>query len=308
MITGADIVNLLSSTLISMVPILLASVGEIITEKSGVVNIGLEGIFIISSFAATVVAYYTGDPLIAFFVGTIVGSLSGLLHGIISAYLNGDQIIAGVGFNSFAYGLALMIMVALWQSYGSSPTVKTLPMILVPVAGTTLYIPPLVIAAFIIAVLVHYWLNKTRSGLKVRACGEDPRSAESMGINVRRTRLYATILGATLAGMGGAYLTVWWIGQFTKFISAGRGFIALANVAFSNWNPLLAILGALIFGFFSALSIFLPLKLQQIYHVQYTAQIYLFNTIPYIATLVIVAFIMKRVKMPRALGKPYIKE
>ncbi|NPA98959.1 MAG: ABC transporter permease, partial [Crenarchaeota archaeon] len=100
-----------------MVPILLASVGEIITEKNGVVNIGLEGIFIISSFAATVVAYYTNDPLLALFIGMLVGSLSGLLHGVISAYLNGDQIIAGVGFNSFAYGLALMIMVALWQSY-----------------------------------------------------------------------------------------------------------------------------------------------------------------------------------------------
>lgn len=129
-----------------------------------------------------------------------------------------------------------------------------------------------------------------------------------MGVNVFRTRFYATVIGGMLTGMGGAFLVVGWLGSFIKTISAGRGFIALAIVAFSNWNPLMAILGAFIFGFFDALSTYLPLKIQSITGQQFTAEANLFLTIPYIATLVIVAAIMKRVKMPRALGKPYIKE
>ena len=304
-----DIINMLSNTLTTMTPLVLAGVGEIITERSGVVNIGLEGIFILSSFTAAVITFYTGNPYYGLFIGILVGTLSGILHGFVSVYLRGDQIIAGVGYNSLAYGLSLMMMIALWQNYGQSPKVEKIPSFTIQVTeGSTLIIPPITVLAILIAIGVWWWLFKTSSGLKLRACGEDPRAAEAMGVNVFRTRFYATVLGATLTGIGGAYLVVGWIGQFTKFISAGRGFIALANVAFSNWNPLMAIVGGFVFGFFDALSIYLPIKLQNIYNRTFTAEANLFRTIPYVATLVIVAIIMKKIKMPRALGKPYIKE
>lgn len=305
----ADIINLLSNTLISMTPLLFAAVGEIITEKAGIVNIGLEGIFVISSFTAATVTFFTGDPYLGLLAGLVVGALSGVLHGVVSVYLRGDQIIAGVGFNSFAYGFSILAMIALWHNYAQSPPVEKIPTISIRFTkDTVLVFSPLTLLSIIVAILAWYLLNRTRVGVKIRACGEDPRAAEAMGVNVFRTRFLATVLGATLTGIGGAYLVIGWLGNFNKFISAGRGFIALANVAFSNWNPLLAIVGAIVFGFFNALSIYLPLHLQQITGEAFTAQSYLFNTIPYLATLLVVALITKKIKMPRALGKPYIKE
>ncbi|AMM54465.1 ABC transporter permease [Pyrococcus kukulkanii] len=299
-----DILNILSNTLFSMVPLTLAAVGEIITEKAGVVNIGLEGIFILSAFTSTVVTFYTGNPYLGLLLGLLVGALAGVLHGVISVYLKGDQIIAGVGFNSFAYGISLLSLVAIWHSHGSSPRVNKI----VTLSFGDFSFSPLAVVAILVGILAWWWLEKTPSGLKLRACGEDPKAAEAMGVNVYRTRFYATVIGGALTGLGGAYLVVGWIGQFTKFISAGRGFIALANVAFSNWNPLMAIVGGLIFGFFDALSIYIPIKIQGMTGRVITAESNLFRTIPYVATLVIVAIIMKKVKTPRALGKPYIKE
>ena len=304
-----DIINLLSGTFTSMAPILLAATGEIITEKSGVVNIGLEGIFIISSFTAAVTALYTGDPYLGLLVGIIIGLLSGILHGFISVYLRGDQIIAGVGFNSFAYGISVLGMIALWGSYSNSPPVPKMPNIIIHVTeNSDLVIPPITITAIVIAVITWFFLEKTKWGLKLRACGEEPKAAEAMGVHVLRTRFLATVIGAGLTGLGGSYLVIGWLGSFIKTISAGRGFIALANVAFSNWNPLMAIVGAIIFGFFDAFSTYLPITLQKITGQQFTAEANLFMTIPYLATVLIVAIIMKKVKTPRALGKPYIKE
>ncbi|MDI3474634.1 MAG: ral nucleoside transport system permease protein [Thermococcaceae archaeon] len=299
-----EILVILSNTLASMVPLVLAGVGEIITERSGVVNIGLEGIFMASAFTAAVVTFYTGNPYLGLLVGLLVGLLAGTLHGAISVYLRGDQIIAGVGFNSLAYGLSLLGLVSLWHSHGSSPPVNKMPMLTVG----RLSIPPLSIVAVLVGIIAWWWLYKTPSGLRLRACGEDPRAAEAMGVNVNRTRFYATVIGAGLTGLGGAYLVVGWIGQFTKFISAGRGFIALANVAFSNWNPLMAIVGGILFGLFDALAIYAPIKIQESTGRIITAESNLFRTIPYLATLIVVTLIMKKVKAPRALGKPYIKE
>ncbi|MCE4614211.1 MAG: ABC transporter permease [Desulfurococcales archaeon] len=304
----ADIVNLLSNTFLSMTPLLLAAIGEVIAEKSGVVNIGLEGIFLITALTSTVATFYTNDPLIGLTIGVIIGLLSGVLHGFISVYLRGDQIIAGVGFNSFAYGLSILTLIFLWGDYSSSPKIPKINPWSVEIAGTNMVIPQLLVVALIVAFASWYILEKTGLGLKLRACGEDPRAAEAMGVNVSKTRFYATVIGAGLAGLGGAYLSIGWLGSFTRTISAGRGFIALADVAFANWNPLIAILGAFVFGFADASGTYLPIMLQKITGTQFTAETYLFLTIPYLTTLIFVAAIMKKVKMPRALGKPYIKE
>ncbi|MEB3755922.1 MAG: ABC transporter permease, partial [Desulfurococcales archaeon] len=234
--------------------------------------------------------------------------LSGVLHGFISVYLRGDQIIAGGGFNSFAYGLSILTLIFLWGDYSSSPKIPKINPWSLRIVGTNLVIPQILVIALIIAVASWYILEKTGWGLKLRACGEDPRAAEAMGVNVNRTRFYATIIGAGLAGLGGAYLSIGWLGSFTRTISAGRGFIALADVAFANWNPLIAIFGAFVFGFADASGTYLPIMLQKMTGTQFTAETYLFLTIPYLTTLVVVAAIMKKVKMPRALGKPYVKE
>lgn len=299
-----DLLSLTSQTLVAMVPLLLASVGEIITERSGVVNIGLEGIIVLSAFTSSLTTFTFGDPLLGLFTGAATGLASGLLHGVISVYLRGDQVIAGVGFNTLAYGVSIIGLIHTWGTHGASPMVPKLPFV-----GCKLYFSPLLFLALFLGMASWYWLFKTPSGLRLRACGEDPRSAEAMGVNVMRTRFLATALGATLTGLAGAYIVVGWIGQFTRHISAGRGFIALAIVALSGWNPLLAVAGSFIFGLFDAISLYLPIKMQLINpSFNLTSLSYVFRTIPYLAVLLTVSFFSRKGRAPRDLGKPYIKE
>jgi len=305
----SDIIVVTSLALTSMTPILLGSVGEIFTEKSGVVNIGIEGIFLLSALISLIITFETEDPYLGLFTGFLIGAFAGFIHAVFAVYLKSDQIIVGVGFNMLAYGATVLMMVSIWQAHGASPTLPTKTYVIsIPLGRDVITIHPLSIMAIGLAILFWWILEKTSLGLKIRACGEDPKSAEASGVNVYLMRIIATTVGGGLAGLGGAFLTVSWIGQFTRNISAGRGFIALANVAFSNWNPLTAILGALIFGIFDVLALYLPIKLSSLYGIVFTTQNNLFLTIPYLATIIIVMIISRRIKMPRSLGTPYIKE
>ncbi len=293
-----EVADLVLGALSPMVPLVLAGVGEIVAERSGVVNIGIEGIMLLSALTSGVAAYFTGDVWLGLLIGTLTGLALGLLHGVLGVYLRGDQIVLGVGVNLFAYGISVVALVALWGTYGNSPQLPTVPKL--EVLGYP--ISPLLIASVLISILAWYFLFRTDYGLKLRACGEDPRAAEAMGVNVNRTRLVATLIGAALAGLAGAHLSLDWVGQFTKEITAGRGFIALANVVFSKWNPLYALLGGFIFGFFDSLAIYLSISSMN------PSAAYLFKVVPYLATLIVVALFMRRARMPPALGKPYIKE
>ncbi len=295
-----SLATLLLDALTPMTPLLAASVGEIINEKAGVVNIGIEGIMLLSAFTAALATALSGSPWLGLLVGMATGSAVGLLHGFVSVYLNGDQIISGIGINMFAYGLCVMGLVTVWHSYGASPPVPTVPSFSVGESSVSI----LTLPAVAMAVAAWYMLSRTGLGLRIRACGEDPRAAEAMGVNVRLVRLGTTILGATLMGYAGAFLVIGWIGQFTKDITSGIGFIALANVAFSNWSPLLAIAGAYIFGFFNAIPYLLQISMG------FARYAYLVKTIPYLATVAALAIVARRARlaMPRALGKPYIKE
>ncbi len=285
-----------------MVPILLASVGEIVTERSGIVNIGLEGILNLSAFIAAIVSFITGNPFLGLLAGTATGTFLGLIHGVASTYLKGDQIVIGIGINMVSYGIGVLGLVSLWQQYGASPRIPSLPIISVT-EGCSL--SPLAPIAIVIALCIWWLLARTSIGLRIRACGEDPRAAEAMGIKVSRVRVAATVLGATLTGIGGSYLVLGIVSQFVRGMAAGRGFIALANVAFSGWNPLIAILGAYIFGFLDALAVFAQLLVQGVGAIALT---YPLKMLPYAGTLVIISVFRWRARMPRALGKPYIKE
>lgn len=292
---------LLTQALLAAVPILLASIGEILSERSGVVNIGLEGIMLLGALSGPLfvdylryrAGLYLPDPawpVVAIVISAVVGMLIGLIHGYISTYLAGDQIISGVAINLFAAGVVAYGIQAYWGVAGY----KQVP--------DWAKADPLVLAAFaiILAVVAWYMLFKTRLGIVLRACGEDPESAYNMGIDVNKVRLTASIAGSALAAIAGAYLSTAYLSVVTKEISAGRGFIALANVVFANWNPLLAIAGAYIFGFFDALSYWLQTTGIARYEVT--------RMIPYIATLLIVAGVIGRAKPPRALGKPFRRE
>lgn len=292
---------LLLQALLAATPILLAAVGEILTERSGVVNIGIEGLMLLGALAGPLfvdyLRYKVGVqvpdplwPLLAILASSIVGIVVGLVHGYISTYLAGDQIISGVAINLFAAGAVAYGIQAYWGVAGY----KQVP--------DWAKADPYVAAAFALALAVFTWylLFRTRLGIVIRACGEDPESAFNMGVDVNKVRLLATVAGSALAAVAGAYLSIAYLSVVTKEISAGRGFIALANVVFANWNPLLAIAGAYIFGFFDALSYWLQTMGIGRYEIT--------RMVPYIATLLIVAGVMGRAKPPRALGKPFKRE
>lgn len=285
------------SSITYMTPILLATVGEIIAERSGVVNIGIEGIITASAFTTVLVTITSGDPLLGLLAGSITGLLAGFTHGILAVYLRADQIIAGIAFNLIAYGLTVMGLISVWGHHGASPRVGVS---LGELGVLGYHVNILSIASILVAITAWYVLYRTRVGLALRACGEDPRAAEAMGVNVYRYRVIATSLGGLLAGLAGAFLALEIVGQFTRGISAGRGFIALANVAFSGWNPLLAVLGAYIFGYLEALSIYLQQGAM--------GYEYLVRVIPYLGTLLVVTIFAWRAVAPRSLARPYVKE
>lgn len=298
----AGAVAIVFMTLRSLVPILLASVGEIVTERSGVVNIGLEGILLLGAFFAVVVDVRVQQPGLAVLAGGLVGLAIGAMHGVIATKLKGNQLVDAMGVNTFALGVVGFGIFAVWHVWGARmiPLSLTVPSIHVgPWA-----LSPLVIIALGVAVFTYWWLYKTPFGAAVRACGEDPDAADVVGINVDRVRILATMYGAFLAGIGGAYLSVDWFSGITKEISAGRGWLALANVAFSNWNPLLAIGGSMLFAFFDALVLWIGPMPQ----VNSIIPQELLRTIPYIATIVVISGVIKRVRPPKALGIPYSRE
>lgn len=302
------LIALIENTLYSATVVLLGALGAIINEKSGVVNIGVEGVFILSAFSTVYFTLASGNLAIGILLALVVSGLAGLIHGLISVYLRGDQVIIGVGFNMVAAGLTIVMMVTTWGDYSQTPQIQKLQGLEFAIGGKVFIIPLFSIAAILIGFAEWFILEKTRYGLILKACGDEPRAAEAMGINVFRTRLLATVLGAVVMGLGGVFLSAEWFGNYTKATTAGRGFIALANEAFSNWNPAMAVAGALLFGFFEALSISLPIQLQSMLGRQFTAETYLFKMMPYVATIIVITMVMKKIRMPRALGKPYIKE
>lgn len=302
MIPGTDLLRILIISLNAMVPITLAAVGEIIGEKSGVINIGLEGILLISAFSSAVIAEATMNPYLGLLFGLVTGLCIGVIHGLISVYMKGDQIISGVGINLFGGGLMAFGLIAVWNTPGHhviSDTVR-MPAIRTPF-GSISYIT---LFTILVAICIYYMLNRTKLGLKIQITGEHPRAADVAGVNVERVRFLSTIAGATLAGLGGAFLGLDWFGVLTKEIAAGRGFIALATVVFSKLNPLLALVGGLIFGFFDSLGVWVSSSpgIKQILPWQ------IILMLPYLVTLLAVAGAIGRARFPSELGKPYKRE
>ncbi len=281
----------------AMVPVTLAAIGEVFAERAGVVNIGLEGILVISAFAAVVGAWLSGSPWVGLALGVLAGAAVGLLHGWISIYLKGDQIISGVGINLLGMGLVGFGSVVLWG--GKSYTVESalqIPGLPVPWGSLS----PLVIVTVLAAPFTWWLLHKTAFGLRVKAVGENPEAADVVGVPVERVRLVAVVYGGMLGGLGGAFLSLDWLGTITNTLPAGRGFIALAAVVFSKLNPLLALFGGFLFGYFDALAIQLASAGGAGYQ--------FVRMIPYIATLIVVAGAIGRARFPQAIAQPYRRE
>lgn len=294
--------RILVISLNAMVPITLAAVGEIIGERSGVIDIGLEGILLISAFTGTLAAQTTGSPYVGLLIGLATGLVIGILHGFISVYLKGDHVISGVGINLFGAGLIAFGLIAIWNTPGHHivPSSARMPEIGTPFGG----ISYITILTILIAFLVHHLLTRTKLGLKINITGEHPRAADVAGVNVERVRFLSTVTGAALAGLGGAFMSLDWFGVLTKELAAGRGFIALATVVFSKLNPLLALLGGFIFGFFDSLGVWVSSAPGMKKYVPWQ---FILMT-PYIVTLLAVAGAIGRARFPSKLGEPYERE
>jgi simple sugar transport system permease protein len=299
---GFSLKSLLEATLLSMTPLALTAVGECINEKAGVVNIGLEGILLITSVTGVFGAELFNSGVFGLIFGTLTGAIIGLIFGLISVYARGDQTVTGMGINIFALGFVPYLLMSIWAFPGIHIFPKKLKIrpIFTPF-GQVNYVS---IAAVIIAILAHILLNKTVLGFRIKAAGEKPEAADVAGVRIDWIRIFTSTLGGALCGLGGAFMPLAWFGGVTKEISAGRGFIALACVVFSGLEPLLALLAAFIFGFAGgfAYSVAVTPGIKEI------IPFYFINMIPYITTLLVVTIAIGRRRFPSASGQPYTRE
>ena len=293
--------GILFISLHAMVPITLAAIGETIEEAAGLFNIGLEGILLLSALPGAWGAEMAGSATVGLLAGLGTGAVIGGIFGVISTYGRGSKLISGVGIYLFAFGFVAFMLINLGApGFHSVPRDVQVKMISLGVGSVS----PLVFLTVGLDIAVYWMLRRTQLGIRIRSVGENPAAADVAGINVNALRLGTALAAGAVAGLAGAYLSVDWFGAVTKELTAGRGFIALATVVFSGLNPLFALLGGFIFGFFDGLATWVSTypKIKDIIPWQFVAMA------PYIVTLLVVAGVIGRVRFPAALGMPYRRE
>jgi simple sugar transport system permease protein len=289
-------------------PVLLAAVGECLTERAGVLNLGLEGIMLSGALTAVVVSFTTGNPALAVMAALLVGLLIGFIHGVLCIQLKSNQVAVGIAVTILLSGIT-----AFFGANYVGKTIQSISAVKVPVLGDipvvgTIFFnqDPLVYLSYAIVPLVFWLINGTSFGLSLRAVGEEPRAAAAAGIRVQLVRYLCTMLGASLAAIGGAYLSLVYAQGWVENITAGRGWIAVGLVMFAVWNPWRALVGAYIFG----IAISLQLRLQA---AGSDMSPYLLGMLPYFLVITAMAFsaIIARRKsqsQPAALGIPYAEQ
>ncbi|UCD26402.1 MAG: ABC transporter permease [Candidatus Bathyarchaeota archaeon] len=295
-------VSLLEGGLLAMTPLALTAVGECINEKAGVVNVGLEGILLISSVVGVFGAELFGNGFLGLLVGAGTGAFIGVVFGVISVYGKADQVVAGMGINIFALGFVQYLLMSIWGFPGVHLVQRNL--LVRPIYTPIGQLSVVTIFAIIVAGLAHIFLYKTVLGFRIRATGESPQAVDVAGVRVDRVRILSSTLGGALCGLAGAFMPLAWFGVVVKEISAGRGFIALACVVFAGLEPLLALAAALIFGFSEGFSFAVAVTPG----VKEIIPFYFVNMIPYITTLVIVTIAIGKKRFPKASGVPYRRE
>jgi len=302
-------VSALNFTLRATIPLALGAMSGILCERTGIINIGIEGMMLAGAFAAFVAKVATnGWPLYAslavgVLAALVVGGLMGLLHGTFSIRYRMDQIISGTVLIILASGLTAYLFDRNATAMGKFSPIGIPLLADIPVIGDILFKnPPLTYLALILVVVLHITLFHTRWGLRTRACGEHPRAADTVGINVNRYRYFNTMLGGMMAGLAGGFLVLEAVGQFQEGMTAGRGFISLAAMIFGNWNPFGALAAAALFGYTQALQNELLLAGFTNIPRQFIAML------PYVVTIVAVSGFVGRVRPPAAEGKVYETE
>ncbi|MGL4868200.1 MAG: ABC transporter permease, partial [Cetobacterium sp.] len=255
-------------------------------------NIGLEGMMLIGAFSSAVISYYTGSWVLGILAGAIAGGLVALIHAIISIKYRGNQTVSGVAINLFASGFTIFMLRVLFEQASNSPSATRIPMIF--------NFSVLTYIIYALAIWSGYFLYKTVTGLRMRAVGEYPLAADTVGISVANIRYFGVIMSGVFAGLGGTYLSIGALSQFSKEMSAGRGFIALAALVFGKWKPKGVLFASLLFGFADAGQTIIQ---------QYVTFIppQFIQMIPYLLTLLALAGVVGKAVAPSASGKPYDK-
>ena len=307
-----DILHLLVSSslwqaaLAAAVLLLLPALGGVISERSGVVNIAMEGMILTGAFFAVYADLHLHNPWLATLVAMIAGGLMALIHAIVSIRFRADQIVSGIAINIFAAGLTVFLINRLYgvQDVGHVSQAESLPNIVVPGLSKIPFLGPvlfdqnvIVYVALALLVLTHIVLFKTRLGLRIRAVGEHPQAADTAGINVFALRYGAVITSGLLSGLAGAFLAIGVSNTFVPNMSDGRGYIALAAMIFGKWTPFGAFIACVIFGVGEAIY-----YNNSIIH----ASPYLLSMLPYVLTLVVIAGLIGRSNPPAADGLPYV--
>lgn len=293
----------LASTIRQATPIVLGALTGLICERSGVINIGIEGQMLMSAFTAFLANVYTGNLFVAALVGMLTGALLGLLLAFMSVTLKINQIIGGTVINILALGLTGYFYTSGLTTQGKLLPISIPGLAQIPLIGPVLFNnPPITYATIILVFLTQYLLFRTRWGLRTRAVGEHPRAADTLGIDVYKIRYLNVMMAGALAGLAGAFLTLEAVGSFERNMTNGRGFVALAVMIFGKWNPLGAWGGALLFGFASALQT----QLQFFGQINIPHQF--IGMLPYLLTIVVLAGFGGRARPPAAEGIPYEKE
>jgi general nucleoside transport system permease protein len=283
-------VGLLFSAIRLSTPLLLAALGGLYSERSGVINIALEGLLLAGAFTAATMTHYTGSPWLGLAAAILAGMLVALIHGVACIRFKADQVVSGTAINILFLGVPALLSGALFQSTGATPQLPQHQ--LMPIAP--------IVLAFVLVPVTWYVLNRTPFGLRLRAVGENPEAADTAGVDVARVRYAGVLLSGALAAIGGAYLSIGQSSLFARNMSAGRGFIALAALIFGKWRPVQTMLACLLFGFAEALSI----QMQGVSQIP----VQFIQIIPYVLTIVVLAGFIGQSRAPRALGVPYQKK
>ena len=303
-----NLTGMLGSSLVRATPIALAALCGVISERSAVINIGIEGIMLMAAQAAVVTATITGNLYVGLIAALLIGALVAGFHAFLVIRFKVDQTVSSVAINIFGAGFTSFISSRFLQkatdtlnNSGTFPIISIPGLSKIPVLGSVLFENNIVVYLMLLLVVVmHIMLFYTPWGLRTRAVGEHPKAADTLGVNVYLVRYVNVILGGMIAGLGGAYFTIGSVGRFDEIMTAGKGFIGLAAMIFGKWNPIGAFTSSLIFGFADSLQVKL-----QILRVPIPSEFLLMA--PYIVTMIILTGVVGRAIPPAADGQPYEK-
>lgn len=307
----SNLALIIGTTLMYSTPLIYTSLGGVLSENSGVINIGLEGMMVIGAFAGAAIGYFVGDPWIAFIGAGIAGGLFGLLHAFACVTFGANQVVSGIAVNFLGAGIALFLSRMFFEGATmtkSIPLDQKMPRPLNGVFpdGSLLNIIfdnqyATVYLAFLMVLVIWFFLYKTKYGLRLRSVGEHPTAADTLGINVMRIRYFAVIMSGVFAGFGGAAMSLAIVSNFRPTLISGHGFIALAAMIFGKWKPQGALLACLLFGGAQGLAVFLG-------QFDFEISTQLISMLPYVITIVVLIGFVGKSAAPSADGIPYEKE